>query len=102
MRLEGCIFSDNTPSLPLLQADNRNATHTSLAGFFSDSAGLQVCNYYDPDIDSGTPRCMEAPVGPLQQAGDVFLTAEEEWFVTVQQVRGSGVFFLYLIPENYI
>ena len=93
MRLEECIFSDNAPpALPLLLADNRNASGTagSDAGFYSDEEGEEICQYTDPSLGGENPGCTQGAAWPITAAeAGVFLGADEDWVVATRQVRGA-------------
>lgn len=57
VRLEGCTFSGNGPSmLPTLLAENRGANDTQ-AVFYSDSSSASVCTYEGPVWNSTSSVC---------------------------------------------
>ena len=90
VRLEGCTFSNNTPStLPTLLADNRGADVVDEALFYSDSPSHSVCTYEGDDVSSTPPPCVDSSPLALEEAGSVFLAPTDAWFVEVQQVRPS-------------
>ena len=90
VRLEGCTFSNNTPStLPTLLADNREADVGNLALFYSDSPSPSVCTYEGDDWESTPPPCVDSSPLALEEAGSDFLATTTAWFVEVQQVRPS-------------
>ena len=86
VRLEGCTFSNNTPStLPTFLADNRQTDKEAV--FYSDSASPSVCTYEGDDAFSTPPQCVDSSPLALDEAGADFLTPTDAWFVEVQQVR---------------
>ena len=88
VRLEGCTFSNNTPStLPTFLADNRETDKEAV--FYSDSASPSVCTYEGDDAFSTPPQCVDSSPLALDEAGADFLTPTDAWFVEVQQVRPS-------------
>ena len=90
VRLEGCTFSNNTPStLPTLLADNRGAEVGDEALFYSDSPSPSVCTYEGVDESSTPLPCVDSSPLALDEAGADFLTPTDAWFVEVQQVRPS-------------
>ena len=97
VRLEGCTFSNNTPStLPTLLADNRGAVVGNEALFYSDSPSPSVCTYEGDDETSTPPPCVDSSPLALDEAGADFLTPTDAWFVEVQQVRPC---LLYTSPS---
>ena len=91
VRLEGCTFSNNTPStLPTLLADNRNFDdygEGKEAVFFSDSSSPSVCTYEGDDDYSTPPPCVDSSPLALEEAGSDFLNTTNEWSLEVQEVR---------------
>ena len=88
VRLEGCTFSNNTPStLPTLLADHRGTVNEAV--FYSDSPSPSVCTYEGDDASSTPPPCVDSSPLALDAAGADFLTPTDAWFVEVQQVRPS-------------
>ena len=87
VRLEGCTFSNNTPStLPTLLADHREAGVDDEAVFYSDSPSPALCTYTG-DHASPTPPCVDNIPLSLEEADANFLTTTNAWFMEVQQVR---------------
>ena len=87
VRLEGCTFSNNTPStLPTFLADN-NWPDVGGAVFYSDSPSPSVCTYEGDGSSSTPPPCVDSSPLALDEAGADFLTPADAWFVEVQQVR---------------
>ena len=107
LRLQGVALSNNTlGDLPTVFVDNGGSNLT--AAVYSDDSSLQVCAYegvkrsevFEPICDGPAndtfrrdgcyrpqPCVEEAPL-PLAEsaADDAFISAEDEWFVQVQQV----------------
>ena len=90
VRLEGCTFENNTlNTLPTLLAENRGAPANATAAFFGDAATPAVCAFEGPDLSTGVPACVDSPAQPLADAGDGFLSREDEWLGDVQGVSSN-------------
>ena len=73
VRLEGCTFSNNTPStLPTLLANNRGADVGDEALFYSDSASPSVCTYEGDDVSSTPPPCVDSSHWHLMRPKQTF------------------------------
>ena len=91
VRLQGCSFSDNSPStLPVLLADNR-AGDRNKGLFFSDDAAVLVCSYEGPMKGQPLPPCVYSAPAALGSAGD-----------GNQFLDASGLEMLTQVPHHYM
>ena len=90
VRLDGCTFTNNTlNALPTLLAENRGALANATAAFFSDAEEPDVCVFEGPDLATGVPDCVNSAPLPLDEAGDGFLSDDDEWLEETQLVRSQ-------------
>lgn len=99
VRLEGCTFSNNTPStLPILLADNRAEDFVE-GVFYSDSTFPSVCAYEGPVWPSPPPPCVTTSPKQLELADTVgFLNTSNAWLLKVHEVIYLG--FLPVITNS--
>lgn len=88
VRVEGCTFSNNTPSMHpnVFVTLNGAAALGDKAVVFSDSS-LSVCTIRMLSFAPTTEGCVTSSPLELEVAGDGFLNASNAWFVQVQEVR---------------
>lgn len=108
VRLEQCTFANNTATLPVLLADNRDllgvSTGNSAAVFYSDDSTQTVCvlegnttsisevlNYVIPCNSTIAPLGLETISSPFRSASD-------DAFVRMQQVCAGRCLFKLSLP----